>query len=321
MKLQKPDTPAGDGVEGYDLYEIQAALGITKRGVEIRADKEGWKFTIIPGRGRSGGKRLYRPADLPDEVALALRVKYAPPIVSVHPAQKDPTYKRGYGEVRHVTEAECKAAWAYWHNALSEKQRAVAARRVEAVHAVRTLHASGMPLMQARETVARQYAGELGFGVVNLGRWQAQVGDAPLSEWQALLSPKHKAGSGRAPYAQCDEVVWTWFRDHWLSRAQPSWADAYRRVREMADAQGWACPSLSTLKRRVRKEIPHQEQVVRREGPMAIRRLLPVQVRDALDCASGEVVNGDGVTFDPMWIRFEDGECVKGGKAWMWQTG
>jgi len=307
------DAPAGDGVEGYGLHEIADVLGITKRGAEIRAEKEGWPFTIIPGRGRSGGRRLYRPADLPDEVALALRMKYAP-VVSTHPAQKDPTYKRGYGEVRHVTEAECAEAWAYWHG-LKDHRKAVASERLFALREVLDLRAAGVPKMQARAQV-----GEMrGVSVASLTRWEDMVGDAPRSDWLALLCDGYKRGVGRKPYAQCAEVVWTWFRDHWLSRAQPSWADAYRRVREMAQAQGWACPSLSTLKRRVRKEIPYREQVMRREGPKAIRRLLPMQVRDALGYASGEAVNGDGVTFDPMWIRFEDGECIKGGKAWVWQ--
>jgi len=313
VKLQLPDAPARDGVKEYDLHEIQAALGITKRGVEIRAEKEGWPFTLAPGRGRFGGKRLYRPADLPDDVSLALQRRYAP-IVPVHPAQTDPTYTRGYGEVGHISEAMRAEAWAYWQR-LTGAQRAVGVARWEALREVQALVDAGTALLKARALVGRQR----GMSAASLARWAVQVGDAPTSDWQALLVNRKKTRSGRKPWAQCDEVVWTWFKDHWLSRAQPSWADAYRRVREMSDAQGWACPGLKWFKQRLRREVPYQERVVRREGPMAIRRLLPVQVRDALCFASGQAVNGDGVTFRGMWMRFEDGECIKGGKAWVWQ--
>jgi len=296
----------------FTIQQVADALDRGKSAAKKRAAREHWPYTEEQTKG--GKRRLYRPADLPDEVAQALRVKYAPPVVSTHPAQQDPSYKRGYGEVRHVTEAECKAAWAYWHG-LKEHRKAAANARLFALREVLDLRDAGLPLMQARAQVGQAR----GVSVASLTRWQVMVGDAPRSEWLALLCDGYKKGVGRKPWAQCDEVVWTWFKDHWLSRAQPSWADAYRRVREMSEAQGWACPGLNTLKRRMKREVRYQERVVRREGPMAIRRLLPVQVRDALCFASGQAVNGDGVTFRGMWMRFEDGEYIKGGKAWVWQ--
>jgi len=296
----------------YSASELAGLPGLpgTERGVRKAADREQWEY-----RKKAKGKGCeYSFTSLPEATQAALTKRHLVSVAPVHPAQQDPTYQRGYGEVRHVTEAERAEAWAYWAR-LKDTRKAVANERMFALREVLALRDAGVPKMQARAQVGRAR----GVSVATLTRWEDMVGDAPRSEWMALLVERKKGHSGRKPYAECDDVVWTWFRDHWLSRAQPSWADAYRRVREMADAQGWACPSLNTLKRRVRKEIPYQERVVRREGDAAIRRLLPVQVRDALDCASGEVVNGDGVTFDPMWIRFEDGERVKGGKAWFWQ--
>jgi len=297
----------------YSAAELAGLSGLpsTERRVREKAIREKWEYRERAGRG---GGREYSFNTLPDATQAALTKRDLVSVVSVHPAQKDPTYQRGYGEVRHVTEAECAEAWAYWAR-LKDTRKAVANERMFALREVLDLRAAGVPKMQARAQV-----GEMrGVSVATLTRWEAMVGDAPRSEWLALLVERKKGHSGRKPWAQCDDVVWTWFRDHWLSRAQPSWADAYRRIKEMAQAQGWACPGLNTLKRRIRKEIPYREQVMRREGPMAIRRLLPVQVRNALGFASGQAVNGDGVTFRGMWMRFEDGECIKGGKAWVWQ--
>jgi len=76
MRLQKPDTPAKDGAEGYNLREITEAMQVHKSVIEKRAAREKWPY--IEEAIRGGKRRLYHLSDLPDDVALSLRLKYSP---------------------------------------------------------------------------------------------------------------------------------------------------------------------------------------------------------------------------------------------------
>jgi len=297
--------------EMFDRTAIATALNIERRSVARRAVRENWPYTEVETRG--GKRRLYRSADLPDDVALKLQRRYAP-IVSTHPAQQDPTYQRGYGEVRHVTEAERAEAWAYWAR-LKDTRKAVANERMFALREVLDLRAAGVGKMQARAQV-----GEMrGVSVATLTRWEAMVGDAPRSEWLALLVERKKGHSGRTPWAQCEDVVWRWYKSYYLSEARPTHAEAFRRATEMAHPQGWAIPSAHTLKRRMNKEVPRTSQILLREGPQAVRGMLPTQTRDVMCFAPGVAVNGDGLKLDRTWIRFKDGERLKSATVWNWQ--
>lgn len=55
----------------YDLEEVAKAIGITKRTLERRANKEGWPFEEVVGRG--GKKRFYPLSALPKDIQAALQ--------------------------------------------------------------------------------------------------------------------------------------------------------------------------------------------------------------------------------------------------------
>lgn len=54
------------------LAEIATALGIGKRGVELRAVRESWIFDEVTVKG--GKKRFYPLASLPTDVANAVHI-------------------------------------------------------------------------------------------------------------------------------------------------------------------------------------------------------------------------------------------------------
>lgn len=291
--------------EAFDLSQIAAALNVAKRSVERRASKENWTFSTRTGRG--GEKRYYPLSGLPTEVQAAILVRTAPA------AQVALTKKAG--KVQGAD--QIASAWKRWE-AATELLQARANRMAAALDAVARLVAQGQPLMVARQDVAAalQRDNVPGSSVASLSRWAAATAGAPRSDWAALLLPGY-AGSNNV--AECDPQCWDWYKGHYLTRAKPTHADTYQRTKDMATAQGWALPSARTMERRLNAEVSRVTQIVLREGPEAAARVLPTQPRDALAFAVGEAVNGDGLKFDRLWVKFEDGEVINTATAWVWQ--
>ncbi|HVK81282.1 MAG TPA: transposase domain-containing protein, partial [Verrucomicrobiae bacterium] len=249
---------------------------------------------------------MYAISALPADIQAAVLLRYAPvPATSVRSAKAISTDDR------------VASAWRHYESA-SDNLKVIAQRRLKALHAIEGLRANGLPLMQARSQVAAQLQreGVRGSSVPSLARWASDVDGAPREAWLALLLPEYV---GRTVTAPCDVQVWDWYKGHYLTRARPSHASTYARVAEMAREQGWAVPSARTLNRRMDREVNHATQVLLREGPEAAARLLPPQHRDASVFGAGEAVNGDGLKFDRLWVRFEDGEVLNTATAWFWQ--
>lgn len=288
--------------QSINLVQIAEALDLTKRAVELRAAREQWPFAARTERG--GARRYYPLATLPSDVQIAVYRKQQPMVrSSAQPATA-------------WCEARIADAWRRFE-ASAEKHREEARRRLSALHAVDRLHATGMQLEQARLHVAKQIQRENQPGSVrSLKRWSADVHGAPCDVWLSLLLPAYAGGTA---VADCDPQVWDWYKGHYLTRAKPSHSSTYARAAEMAREQGWVIPSADTLLRKMDREVARVTQILLREGPEAAARLIPPQQRDASGFAAGEAVNGDGIKFDRLWVRFEDGEIINTATAWVWQ--
>lgn len=292
--------------EAIDLSLIATALNVAKRSVERRASKENWAFSTRTGRG--GEKRYYPLASLPTEVQAAILVRTTVASTPIAPKKK-------LGKVQGAD--QIASAWKRWE-AATELLQARANRMAAALDAVAKLVDQGQPLMVARQDVAAalQRDNVPGSSVASLSRWAAATAGAPRSDWAALLLPGY-AGSNNV--AECDPQAWDWYKGHYLTRAKPTHANTYQQTKDMAAAQGWALPSARTMERRFNAEVSRVKQIVLREGTVAAARLLPTQPRDALAFAVGEAVNGDGLKFDRLWVKFEDGEIINTATAWVWQ--
>lgn len=303
--------PAPSVERWYTASELAGLPGVpgTERRVRARAEAAGWQSR--PRRERGGG-REYPLSSLPTATQAALLLRSG-----TTEAPAPASAARAHGAIRRVGAAEIAAAWERFEIAATTL-RAEAERRVIALVAVLALIAQGMPVLRAREVVAAQMVAEgvKGASPASLARWQAQVGAAPRSDWSALLLPAY---AGRTATAECDPNAWDFYKGHYLTRQAPSHESAYRRLGEVAVQHGWVFPSAKTLKRRLESEVSRIVIVLRRQGVEAAARLVPTLQRDALGFAAGEAVNGDGLKFDRLWVRFEDGEVLNTSTAWFWQ--
>lgn len=286
--------------------ELAGLAGVpgTDRGLHKFAERAGWQR-----RRRTHGKGWEYPfTSLPPEAQAALLLRERPALA---PMIDDATAAvRSQGD-------RVESAWAHYH-AASDRLKALAAERLQALSMVQALVDLGTSLMQARALVSAQLQREQrkGASVGNLARWAVEVAGVARKDWLALLVPSYV---GRTAEAACSPEAWDWYKSYWLTRKQPTHAETYRRLMEIATARGWSVPSAKTLVRRIEREVPPITQALLREGAEAAGHLTPVQKRDRSVFVAGEAVNGDGLKLDKLWVKFEDGEVLNTATVWAWQ--
>ena len=153
--------------------------------------------------------------------------------------------------------------------------------------------------------------------------WTASAVPAPCTPpgWVAAAgraSGHCLAASGRPPWPRAtsaaprspsaDPQAWEAFKADFLRAEQTTAAHSHRLVLRLAGANGWSAPrSAATFLRRLRREVPLGAIVLARQGPEAVARLRPAQVRDRAALVSMECVSADGHRFD-VFVRFPDGK-------------
>lgn len=308
-------------MEVVTLKQIADALRVSRRGATKRANRESWPYeeqAVVGGR-----QRLYPLAKLPSEVQATLILKNRHAIAkaaksSVEPVAPGVPSPRAEDEAFQAALAErIRSAEERWQRA-THRRRDEAFARARALRAVRALVDSGEPLMRAREIVAAEMRSEglKGAHWRSMIRWAERVEGADEQDWMKLLLDGFRPGR---PNAECDPRAWNWYKSYFLCRSAPSHSSTYRRCVEVCQAEGWKVPSAKTLQRRMNAEVSLQQQVYQREGAAAAIKMSPPQQRSASHFAPGEAVNGDGLKFDRLWVRFEDGEVINTATGWFWQ--
>lgn len=157
--------------------------------------------------------------------------------------------------------------------AATATQKAEAERRFAIVLGVRDLVARGVAWSNACTTVAEGCPLSAA-SVKNLWRL---VKDRPEGDWLDLMVKRHK-GSERHDYP---EPIWAAFLQDYGRVEQPGAQAVYDRVAACATREGWApMPSLATLKRRWRDDVPELVKVQLRKGDKAADDLLPPAERN-----------------------------------------
>lgn len=298
--------------EWFTSVELAGLPGVptTERRVREQAKRDGWKHRDREGRG---GGREYHLTSLPvaTQAALLRRAELPASIaaaVASAPRSRVIQHDQAYIEAAHERYARG-----------SDKQRAEANAAAVAVATVQHLVSTGMPLMKARDMVAAQMRADGAKGATSptIARWQRDVGNAPRANWPALLMPGY---TGRTVSAECHPSAWDWFVAEYLTQKCQSIEGTYDRlVREVVPATGWApIPCARTFARRIARMSPYVVTLLR-HGAEEAAKLIPPQRRDVSCFAAGEAVCGDGLKFDRLWVRFEDGEIVNTATAWFWQ--
>lgn len=290
----------------FTANDIGRSLGISKRAVFDKAAAESWPCEKKPVRG--GEAFFFDFKGLPPRVQAALVSHYPERFESAEAGASVPETALGY---------DPEALWEHF-NAKSEAARERAREKHRILVQAMALHDAGSTLREA----IRQAAQMNGISVSTVLNWYYGKGGKPgvrhfrRIDWLAALVDEY---AGISTEAECHPKAWDWLCAHYLSRSRPSFEDSYRRLSETAKAHGWVIPSRWTLQRRVEREYTPETIAFLREGPAALRRFFPAQSRDKTCFAAGEAVNGDGLKFDKLWIKFEDEEVLNTATAWVWQ--
>ncbi|MFN8682811.1 transposase domain-containing protein [Paracoccus sp. P2] len=271
-------------------------LPTSKFGFIKAADREGWKRRERAGRG---GGFEYHYSSLPEQARAAYVLRHAPKPAPAKKAKRSSGYDQ-------------EQLWERYTQA-TLKCREEAQRRHDILLAVEQLRGPDFGKMKAIEAVASQ----AGVDPSTIRRWYDDVRGVERQDWLAALTPRW-AGLAE-PKAEIDQRARDWYLTHYLSRRQPTHAETYRRLEEIAKAEGWAIPSARTMIRMVEREVEPLALVLAREGEEAwARRQMRIK-RDRSVYAAGEAVSGDGLKFDTLWVRFPDGEIINTATAWVYQ--
>jgi putative transposase len=237
----------------------------TKFGIAKLARREGWSY--LPS---SRGAMLFDVASLPE-----WRQQQIARATAVHASQLE-------GEVRGSTRfPELAAKPAALRNTGIERARILREAQERIEH--------GMPIMEAYELAAR----ESGETPRTIFRWAKRVRGCPVGEWPALLVPAYKSASSLAPI---HADAWNAFLSDYHRPSRPAFQACYDRLVALAvkHPEWGPLPSVDSLARRYRREVPRQTTIIRRDGAEAFEKALPAQQREKSMLRALDWVNSDG---------------------------
>ncbi len=282
--------------DALDLASLAAALGKSKRAVELRANREEWSFESRTVRG--GKQRLFAVSSLPVDVQAAVALS----------TQAVSPKSRTTGK-REVSEAAISSAWKRYE-AVPQHLKDEAQRRLRALQAVESLVKDGRPVMDARTLIAAQLQREnvRGASVASLGRWAALVAKVDTQHRLAALVPAY---TGRTAKAEIPAEAWDVFKADYLRVEAPSASSCYDRLQRIATVNEWPdLPCLKTFQRRIEAELPRAVLILARQGQEKFNQTFPAQERDRSVFHALEAVNSDGHKFD-VFARWPDGTVAR----------
>ena len=321
--------------EEVTVREIVAATGGSKVTTLRRALRESWPFREEPCPGRP--RRFYDVSALPADIRERLDTPDATPAdVSGENRARE---KAGAGtgpapvsapadgvDTMSETVPPEDALERRWER-LPEARRQRAADRLALVDAAVAVSLSAGVSMRA---ACERVSGDGGHpcSAATLLRWWRRVRDLPRPRRVMALADGRSGGTAEAPL---DPAAWEAFKADWMRPEQPTLAACGRRLRRLAEANGWTVPaSDAALLRRIRREVPPEAVTLSRRGPEALGRMVPPQIRDREALASMECVCADGHTWD-VRVRWEDGsegrpvgvfwQDSRSGKLLSWRIG
>jgi hypothetical protein len=265
----------------------------TKQGINARAKTESWSDRQdLAGRplarrrqGRGGGME-YSYRLLPGPAQARIVALHAPKAEAIPLAASRADLERS-------------EAWR-WYDALPEKKKAEARRRLAALDHFAALKMGGTPVNLAARTAAAQH----GAGRATLFNWLNLVAGLPRADWLPALAPRQAGAPGET--ADCSPEAWEMLVGDYLRLERPTFKAAYWRVQRAAQANGWTLPCAKTLERRLHREVAAPVIVLARQGLEALKRMYPAQERDRGVFHALEAVNADFHTFD-VFVKWPDG--------------
>lgn len=296
-----------------DFYTAQelAALNLeslpnSKSNVIRWAKKGSW---ITRKRAGRGGGVEYAFESLPKEVQDEIHIIAARAAAKAQAkAAKDsqPALVNKPNEANYLPEV----IWSGWEDATA-KQKARATEKVGGCFAVDDLVNTGMGVVEAIETVAADTDVSTG----SLKRWYYKVRNFVRSDWLPILLGNYQPSKSRQ--ADFDEQAWEAFKADYLRLERPQMGTCYERLKLLAAEHNWTIPSLSSIKRKLEREVPMTQRVLLRQGERALADMYPALVRSVETLEAMEWINGDGYQHN-VFVRWHNGDIVRP-KTWLWQ--
>ncbi|WP_434353018.1 transposase domain-containing protein [Psychrobacter sp. HD31] len=277
----------------------------TKAGVINRAKKSNWKNRKRSGRG--GGVE-YAFEGLPQDVQNEIHIKTAKKAArkQAKAVDKNQPNSNQPKQANYLPEV----IWSGWESA-TDKQKKKAEDSVACCFAVDDLINAGMGTVQAIEKVST----DNGVSKGSLRRWFYKVRNFERSDWMPILLGNYKKSSNRQ--AEFSEEAWQAFKADYLRPERPQMGTCYERLKLLANEHGWTVPSLSSIKRKLEREVPKTQQIMLRDGERALAEMYPAMMRSVDGLEALEWINGDGYQHN-VFVRWHNGEIVRP-KTWLWQ--
>ena len=270
--------------------------------------KELTRLTDDKCRQRKGSKASeFHYTVLPTEAQAELFKKH--PEILIEGGLNSPSMK----EIIDCSDNDREALWDYYSRK-SDKAKALAAIRLEAVRMCQTLLSNGWKKTDAKEQIVELYKVKTKISFHTLGNWLKKVENVDPADWLPTLVDGY---TGRQIKSEVSPEAWDYTKADYLRRCRPSWSSTYERLKRAAAENGWSIPSLKTLQRKLKNEIHPDLITLLRDGEDAYKKTLPPQERDHSVFHAMEAVNGDGYTFF-KYVHFESGEVCRP-VCWFWQ--
>ena len=280
----------------YTAAELVGTPELPTRSYDIvrRAKRENWASR--PRAGKGGGSE-YHISDLPE--ATRNQLMRASAKADAKAREQDPNY--------------CREALWYRFEKASNKDKAEAARRVQALDRIEQLIAEGNSKSDAWLIGTAEY----GWGSPStLRRLAKGVYCFNRQDWLAALCPVSAKITHGSVKSRIDSCAWDSLLADYLRLEQPAAKECIRRVQALAKEHGWELPSFRTLQRRL-EGVPRQIKTLRRGGEHALARLYPSQERSVSHLSALDIINADGYTFN-VFVKWYDGRTLRP-KIWAWQ--
>ena len=205
-----------------------------------------------------------------------------------------------------MSEAELNARW----EGLSDARRERATLKTKAAAAAADARdRDGVPLKAACDAAAqgKEWRGSTVYSWF-LGRnGKAGLEEYPRHLWALVMAPKHLGGTAEA---ECHPAAWEAFKADFLRLEAPSLEMCFRNLQRLAKSEGWEIPlSAAPLGRRLEREVHPAAVTLAREGPEAVAKRRPAQIRERPLWAM-EVVNADGHIMD-VFVLWPDGKVER----------
>ncbi|WPY94705.1 transposase domain-containing protein [Limimaricola variabilis] len=284
-------TSAAPSQEWWSAAELASAglpdLPSTKQGVALLIKRQSWLTDPERARRRSGrgGGWEYHWTLLPSraQAMLLQREQAASPAA-------EPDNRPGRDE-----------AWT-WFDALPEKPKSEARRRLEVVQKVEALEAAG----STRNLAVIDAARLSGDGARTIWGWFEMIRGVRSDDRLPYLAPRHRAARRKSRRTEVDPRFGDLIKADYLRLSQPTLMSVYARCVRIAEAEGIPTVPIHTIRRWIERNVSETALVLGRKGMEALKRMRPAQERDKSALHALEAVNGDFHRFD-VFVRFPAG--------------